>query len=311
MECYVDDMFPRLRSFRIGKLLGFPIDVNASFLIVLGIVLLFWGGLSGVFAVLVAFASVLLHELGHAVTARRLGVPVAGIELHFFGGTAKMVGQPKTANDEVLIAAAGPAVSFVLGALGLILGVGTGALGLHAAAMLFEYIGWINLIIGVFNLVPALPMDGGRILRALLTRKVPFERATEISVRIARGFAIALGLTGLFTLQLYLILLAAFLWILGASELRLARLIGHQFTYDRSGYRRYDHAGVEVLPSEYADILYQEDQDEYGRGRFGGVQSFGWPGFGARRPGQGPGGLSFGGYVIRRRNGRLVIEFIG
>lgn len=306
-------MFPRLRSFRIGRLLGFPIDVNLSFLIVLGIVLLFWGGLSGVFAVLVAFASVLLHELGHAVTARRLGVPVAGIELHFFGGAAKMVGQPKTANDEVLIAAAGPAVSFVLGVAGLILGAGTAALGLGTAAMLLEYIGWINVIIGAFNLVPALPMDGGRILRALLTRKVTFERATEISVRIARGFAIALGVTGLFTLKLYLVLLAAFLWILGMSELRLARMLGQHFTYDRNGYRRYDYADVEVLPSEYAEIL---DQDEYsgsyGRSRFGGVQSFGWPGFGARRPGAGHGGgVSFGGFVIRRRNGRLVIEFLG
>jgi Zn-dependent protease len=306
-------MFSWLRSYRIGRLLGFPIEVNLSFLIMLGVVLLVWGGLGGVFAVLVAFASVLLHELGHAVTARHLGVPVAGIELHFFGGAAKMVGQPKTANDEVLIAAAGPAVSFVLGVSGLIVGVGAGALGLETAAMLFEYIGWINLIIGVFNLVPALPMDGGRILRALLTRKLPFERATEISVRIARGFAIALGVTGLFTLKLYLILLAAFLWFLGVSELRMARLIGRHFTYDRNGYRRYDYADVEVLPSEYAEIL---DRDEYGSahggsGRFGGAQSFGWPGLGARRPGPGHGGLSFGGFVIRRRNGRLIIEYIG
>jgi Zn-dependent protease len=300
-------MFPRLRSFRIGRLLGFPIEVNLSFLIMLGVVLLVWGGLVGVFAVLVAFASVLLHELGHAVTARRLGVPVVGIELHFFGGAAKMVGQPRTANDEVWIAAAGPAVSFALGVAGLTLGAITGGLGLGAAATLFQYIGWINLIIGVFNLVPALPMDGGRILRALLTRKVTFERATEISVRIARGVALALALTGLFTLQLYLVLLAAFLWFLGASELHMARMIGHHFTYDRNGYRRYAHTDVEVLPTEYADILYREDHGPYGaRGGFGSVQSFGWPGFGGHRPGQA--GMSFGGFVIRRRNGRLVIE---
>lgn len=304
-------MLPRMRSFRIGRLLGFPIEVNLSFLIMLGVVLLVWGGLAGVFAVLVAFASVLLHELGHAVTARRLGVPVVGIELHFFGGAAKMVGQPKTANDEVLIAAAGPAVSFALGVAGLALAAVTGGLGLGSATMLLQYIGWINVIIGVFNLVPALPMDGGRILRALLTRKVSFERATEISVRIARGVALALGITGLVTLQLYLVLLAAFLWFLGVSELRMARMIGHHFTYDRKGYRRYAHTDVEVLPTEYADILYRDDHDTYGPrrgsgGGFGGVQSFGFPGFGARRPG--PGGLSFAGFVIRRRNGRLVIE---
>jgi Zn-dependent protease len=296
-------MFPRLRSYRIGKLLGFPIDVNLSFLFMLGLVFLVWGGLSSVFVVLVAFASVLLHELGHAVTARRLGVPVAGIELHFFGGAAKMVGQPKTANDEVLIAAAGPAVSFALGVAGLIAGAGLGALGLGAAAALFQLLGWINVIIGVFNLVPALPMDGGRILRALLTRKVPFARATEISVRIARGVALALAITGVVTLHLYLILLAVFLWWLGASELRMARMMAHDFTYDRAGYRRYDHADVEVLPSEYADILYRDGADARGHV---GEQSFGWPSFGARRPGQS--GLSFGGFVIRRRNGRVVIE---
>lgn len=302
-------MFPRLRSFRIGRLLGFPIEVNVSFLIMLGIVLLVWGGLSGVFAVLVAFASVLLHELGHAVAARRLGVPVAGIELHFFGGAAKMIGQPKTANDEVLIAAAGPAVSFALGVAGLILGTAAGALALDVPAMLFRYVGWINVIIGAFNLVPALPMDGGRILRALLTRKVPFERATEISVRIARGVALALGLTGLLTLQIYLILLAVFLWFLGASELRIARMMGHHFTYDRQGYRRYAHADVEVLPTELADILERDGYGGHGaRSGYGDVQSFGWPGFGARRPGQS--GLSFGGFVLRRRNGRLVLEFI-
>jgi Zn-dependent protease len=296
-------MIPRFRSFRIGRLLGFPIDVNLSFLIMLGLVLLVWGGLSSVFVVLLAFGSVLLHELGHAVTARRLGVPVAGIELHFFGGAAKMVGQPKTANDEVLIAAAGPAVSFALGIAGMIASVSMGALGLDAAATLFQLLGWINVIIGVFNLVPALPMDGGRILRALLTRKVPFVRATEIAVRIARGVALALAITGVVTLHLYLILLAVFLWWLGASELRMARMMVHDFTYDRQGYRRYDHADVEVLPSEYADILYRDGADA--RGQYG-EHSFGWPSFGARRPGQS--GLSFGGFVIRRRNGRVVIE---
>lgn len=302
-------MFPRLRSYRIGTLLGFPIEVNLTFLILLGVVLLLWGGLGGVLAVLIAFASVLLHELGHALTARHVGVPVAGIELHFFGGAAKMVGQPKTANDEVLIAAAGPAVSFVLGGVGLVLSALLGATGLGLGAELFQYIGWINVVIGAFNLVPALPMDGGRILRALLTRKHPFTRATEISVRIARGFAIALALTGLLTLHLYLILLAAVLWFMSAAELHMARMMGHHFTYDRQGYRRYDYADPEVVPREYADILEAMDADGPARDPFAGVHAFGWPGIGFRRSGHRT--QSFGGFVIRRRNGRLVIEYIG
>lgn len=303
-------MFRWLRSYRIGSLFGFPIEVNLSFLIMLGVVLLMWGGLQGVFLVLIAFASVLLHELGHALTARQLGVPVAGIELHFFGGAAKMVGQPKTANDEVLIAAAGPAVSFFLGLAGLVMGAVTGVLGLGLVSDVFRLLGWINVVIGVFNLLPALPMDGGRILRALLTRKYPFERATEISVRLARGFAIALGVTGLFTAQLYLVLLAGLLWFMSAAELRNARLMSHHFTYDRQGYRRYDHIDADAW--EYGDGAggTWSSQGGYGTSaRESGIQSFGWPGMGARRPGAGP--LSFGGFVIRRRNGRLVIEYIG
>src|SRR5262249_56979458 len=129
------------------------------------VVFVAWGGGAGVVIVCLAFASVLLHELGHAVVARRLGVHVSGIELSFFGGAAKMVQLPRTANHELAIAAAGPAVSLILGGAG----IGLGAL-LHLPVV--AMIGWINLVIAGFNLIPALPMDGGRILRALLTRRM-------------------------------------------------------------------------------------------------------------------------------------------
>src|SRR5215510_13366939 len=146
-----------LKRWRIGALLGFPVEVNLSFLLLLGVVLLWMGGLAGLFVVGVAFGSVLLHELGHALVARELGVPVMGIELHFFGGAAKMIGEPRKASHEIAIAAAGPAVSLVLAGAGLGLGV-----ALHAP--LLGMFGWINAIIAAFNLIPALPMDGGRIL---------------------------------------------------------------------------------------------------------------------------------------------------
>ncbi len=290
---------------------GFPIEVNPTFLLLLVIALLFWGGLAGVIGVLIAFASVLLHELGHALVARRLGVSVAGIELHLLGGAAKMVGQPKTANDEVKIAAAGPAVSFALAGVGFMLGAVTGALGFDFGALLFAGIGWINLVIGGFNLVPALPMDGGRILRALLTRKFEYARATDIAIKVARGFAVAFGLVGLFTASLWLLLLVPFLWILGIQERHMAHLLNNHFTYDKNGYRRYDYADVEVMPRGFADILdHMDGNDAGGDGPYRGVQSYGWPGLGFRRGGPGR-PVSFGGYVIRRRNGRLVIEFIG
>src|SRR5688500_16550531 len=103
------------KSWRIGRLLGFPIEINLSFLILLGLVFVAYGGLVGVMVVGLAFGSVLLHELGHAVVARKLGVHTSGIELGFLGGAAKMANLPKHANTELMIAAAGPAVSLMLG----------------------------------------------------------------------------------------------------------------------------------------------------------------------------------------------------
>src|SRR2546421_4700909 len=185
-----------LKSWRLGSVLGFPVDVKMSFLLLLGLVLVAFGGIAGVFVVCLAFGSVLLHELGHAVVARRLGVRIAGIELSFLGGAAKMIDTPRRSNHEIAIAAAGPAVSLVLAGAGL-------GLGMIAGSPLFALIGWINLVIAGFNLIPALPMDGGRILRALLAQRMDYVRATDVAVTVARAVAIAfvvLGLAGAYQL---------------------------------------------------------------------------------------------------------------
>ena len=100
-------------SWRLGRIFGFPVEINLSFLLLLAVVYFAFGGLAGVLVVGLAFASVLLHELGHALVARRLGVHVSGIELSFFGGAAKMVNIPRRADHEIAIAAAGPAVSLI------------------------------------------------------------------------------------------------------------------------------------------------------------------------------------------------------
>ena len=205
------------KSWRIGSLLGFPIELNLSFLILLALVFVAYGGFVGVFVVGLAFASVLLHELGHAVVARRLGVRTSGIELGFLGGAAKMENLPTTANTELAIAAAGPAVSVVLGGIGL----GLGAL---FGAQLLTLVGWINLVIAGFNLIPALPMDGGRILRALLSKKMSFVRATDVSVTVSRVVAVGFGVLGLFGMY-QLLILAPFLWLMGTREKMVARMM--------------------------------------------------------------------------------------
>jgi Zn-dependent protease len=261
------------KSWRLGTLLGFPVEVNLSFLLLLAVVYFAFGGAIGVFVVLLAFASVVLHELGHALVARKLGVHVAGIELSFFGGAAKMVQIPRTARHEIAIAAAGPAVSLVLGGLGF--GLGT---ALHVP--LLSMIGWINFVIAAFNLIPALPMDGGRILRAALTYKMDFVRATDVSVYVARVFTVLFALYGLATGAFQLVVLAPFLWMMSTREKMMARMMADQY----AGFGRY---------GDQPEVLHRDAWDDRG---------------GAHRP------FFYGGepnvrrFRIVQRGGRLVVE---
>jgi Zn-dependent protease len=254
------------RSFRLGALFGFPIHVNVTFLIMLGVVGLTMGGLAAIAVVLIAFASVLLHELGHALVARHLGVRVPRIELHFFGGAAQMADHPRSSGDEIAISAAGPAVSFALAGLSLLLAQLTGA-------WLFTLLAQVNLIIGAFNLIPALPMDGGRILRALLQRRMGFLRATEASVTLARVIAVGFAIYGIATGHFFLAILAVVLWLMTSAELASAR---------------FRHAG-----GGFADPRHHDD-DEGVR-----VMPRGW------QPPRAGGGS---GFVVRRYGGRMVIE---
>jgi Zn-dependent protease len=218
-----------LKSWRLGTVLGFPVELNVSFLLLLGLVLLAFGGLMGVGLVLILFASVLVHELGHALVARMLNVRVSGIELSFFGGAAKMTEMPRTANHEAAIAAAGPAVSLAIGGLGL-------GLGSVLGSPLWAWIGYANFVLAAFNMIPALPMDGGRILRALLSRKMDFVRATDVAVTVARVVAVGFGIWALAGGPLQLLLLAPYLWFLGTQERAFARLLADRYLYTRDGY---------------------------------------------------------------------------
>jgi Zn-dependent protease len=177
-----------------------------------------------------------------------------------------MVDLPRTANHEIAIAAAGPAVSVMLGGIGL----GLGAV-LHAP--LIATFGWINLILAAFNLIPALPMDGGRILRAALSRRMSFVRATDLAVKVARVVAVGFALIGLTQGAFQLLVLSPFLWMMGTRELAMARMIGNP--YQRSG-------GVEVLGRDAWEHRRRGDG-------FGGPE---------RR------------YRMRQVGGRLVIELI-
>lgn len=228
--------------WRLGSLLGFPVEISWSFVLLAVILALSFGLTSAILVMAVAFASVLLHELGHAVVARKLGVRVSSIELGFFGGAAKMVELPRSANHEIAIAAAGPAVSLALAGLGFALGKVTGF-------WFLSWIGTINLVIAGFNLLPALPMDGGRILRAVLTRRMDYVRATDTAVSVARVFAVVFGLVGLVNGPLQLLFLAPVLWMMGTQERWMARMLADQYVRTTDGYAHRSAADVvEVMP---------------------------------------------------------------
>jgi Zn-dependent protease len=205
------------KAFKIGTILGFRIEISLTFVLILAFFAFQLGVVGGLIAAVVISCSVVAHELGHAVVARRFGIEIRGIELHILGGVAKMSRMPKTATDEILIAVAGPAVSFVLGAVGVGLGYGLGVKALL-------YFGYLNLILGGFNLLPALPMDGGRVLRAALSARIGRYRATLAAATVSRVFAVLFVVVAIAAWMPMLFLIALLLWFMASQERRMANM---------------------------------------------------------------------------------------
>lgn len=165
------------------------------------------------------FASVTLHELGHAWAAMRYDIKVESITLWILGGLASLSEMPKEWNQEFWIAVAGPITSILVGVVGI------GALYLipPSASLVVFAIGFLavmNIILAVFNMVPAFPMDGGRVLRALLARDRSYVSATRIATRAGSVFAVVFMILGVLAFSPILILVAAFIYIVGKSESR-------------------------------------------------------------------------------------------
>jgi Zn-dependent protease/CBS domain-containing protein len=206
-----------LPNWRIGRALGIPIHVHASWFVVFFFVSWslatgylpetlpglsaprYWG--MGGFAALLLFVSVLLHELGHSYVALRYKIPIKQITLFIFGGMAHMGKEPPSPRAEFLIAMAGPLVSLILGAgcLGGAMAVDSfsGRSGLQGIVVLGSLLGMVNVQLGLFNLIPGFPLDGGRVLRAgLWAWNKDFNRATSQAALVGIGFGVALGLIG-------------------------------------------------------------------------------------------------------------------
>jgi Zn-dependent protease len=213
-----------MTSWQVARVRGIPIRIHISLLITAGLIVLQWGAL-GLPATALLFGSVLLHELGHAVVAQRLGIGISGIHLHLLGGVALMKGTPKRPSDEVFIAAAGPAVSLALAAAFGGLAWATGAtLRLQGMGLvdLLAYAALLNAAMALFNLLPALPMDGGRIFRAALVRRLGPVRATQWAARVSRGFGALFILGGIAWGAWSLGLIGLLLLVLSRHEERVA-----------------------------------------------------------------------------------------
>jgi Zn-dependent protease/CBS domain-containing protein len=236
-----------MKGIRIGSILGIPIRLDATFLLILPLFAYIIGNdvdliveqllngalgagidagalTSGLFpfvlgsvAAIGLFACVLLHELGHSVVAMKHGCEIDSITLWLLGGVARFSEMPEDWKVELQVAVAGPIVSVALGVIAYAAFLAVPG-SQPAVAFVLGYLALMNVVLAAFNMLPGFPMDGGRVLRALLARTRPYARATQIAAEVGKGFAILLGLVGLFNFNLYLLALAFFIYMGAAGE---------------------------------------------------------------------------------------------
>ncbi len=218
-------------SWRIGKVAGIPVNVHWTFLILIAWVLIeSWSksrdpltAAAAVGFIMVGFGCIVLHELGHALTARHFGIKTSDITLLPIGGVARLERMPDRPSQELRVALAGPAVNVVIAAvLTFVFGVGLpgGASDFQelVRSQFWQFLLAFNVMMVLFNLLPAFPMDGGRVLRALLAMRLPYARATRLAASVGQFMAIMFGLAGLSFQNPFMLLIALFVWIGAESE---------------------------------------------------------------------------------------------
>jgi Zn-dependent protease len=224
-----------MNGFQIGKIAGIPIRLNISLPVLIGVV--FWvsaaqsgmaAGLNSLAVLIGIFASIALHELAHSLVTLNLGIKVRSITLFIFGGIAQLDRSPTKAREEILISVVGPPINFGLAGLILLARLAVLSRPLHElGGDVWLAIAAANITIGLFNCLPAFPLDGGRVLRALLWLASDFLTATRVVNVISKVLIIGIGAAFLLLegLQAWMILLVlAFLWVVGSAEVRMAEV---------------------------------------------------------------------------------------
>jgi len=223
-------------QWKLGRFAGIDVYVHATFLLLIG-----WVGVShwiehqswgevfnGILFILALFACVVLHEYGHALTARKYGIKTRDITLYPIGGVARLERMPEKPIEELWVALMGPAVNVVI-AVGLFayLFLTNSLVPLNqltvASGSFLERLMTVNISLVLFNLIPAFPMDGGRVLRAILAMRMDYVRATQIAASIGQGMAFLLGFWGLFN-NPFLLFIAFFVWIGASQEASLVQM---------------------------------------------------------------------------------------
>jgi len=216
-------------QWKLGNFAGIDLFVHATFLLIVGWYgFIYWqeartlaGALEGVAFILLLFLAVTLHEYGHALTARKFGIKTRDITLYPIGGVARLERMPDQPIQELWVALAGPAVNVVIAAALFVYLTLTNALVPFSQLTLttgsfVERLMIVNVSLVLFNLIPAFPMDGGRVLRAILAMNMDYVKATQIAATVGQGAAFLFGLAGLFGNPL-LLFIAFFVWM-GASQ---------------------------------------------------------------------------------------------
>jgi Zn-dependent protease len=219
-------------SLKLGKLFGIDIKIHFTFLFIV-----IWGAFNyggsagpwyGVLVTLIIFLIVLLHELGHSVAAIAFGIPVKDITLLPIGGMARLEKMPEKPFQELMVALAGPLVNVILAALLLPVVVvlivvqrvplSTSLMAQSGLLGLSSFLLVVNVSLLIFNMIPAFPLDGGRVFRALLGFLTSYERSTQIAVIVGRILAIGLGLLAILGQQFWLGFIAFFIFFAGGQE---------------------------------------------------------------------------------------------
>ena len=267
---------PANGSIKLFDVAGTAVRVHPTFFLLLiwiGVVHLIkgstWDALTGIAFVIVLFACVVLHEFGHIMMARRFGIATPDITLLPIGGVASMERLPEKPREEILVALAGPAVNLVIATV-LIFLLGN-QLDLDKFAQieapkpgLLEQIAIANLVLFVFNLIPAFPMDGGRVLRAILTLKVGYTRATRIAATFGQALAVLFGVVGLLG-NPFLVLIAIFIFLAASGE---ANYVEMKDQARGHSVRDAMIASFEVLPTDAnvdaaAALLLRTSQQDF------------------------------------------------